>query len=76
MFSTLIPDRAAGMYDTHRAVRDNMDPTMPRDSELLKNLYGTFPFCLASHKRLLIHNQFEQPMYLTCWTKRTICLLV
>ena len=46
MFSTLIPDRAAGMYDTHRAVRDNMDPTMPRDSELLKNLYGTFHFVL------------------------------
>jgi hypothetical protein len=33
MFSILIPDRAAGMYNTHRAVRDNMDPTQPRDSE-------------------------------------------
>ena len=57
MFSFLIPDSTDGMYNTHRAVRDNMDPIMPCDSELLKNLCGTFPFCFASHKRLLVHNQ-------------------
>jgi hypothetical protein len=33
MFSMLIPDRAAGMYNMHRTVRDNMDPTQPRDSK-------------------------------------------
>ena len=35
MFSILIPDRAAGMYNMHRAVRDNMDPTQPRDSKYM-----------------------------------------
>jgi hypothetical protein len=56
MFSILIPDRAAGMYNTHRAVRDNMDPTQPRDSK-----YFAIVEWIFNPEIILATRTFEQP---------------